>query len=33
MTSPFDTPERTAFRDSFSRFVETEIRPNANAWD
>ncbi len=33
MTSPFDTPERVSFRDSFARFVDAEIRPNVDAWD
>ncbi len=30
---PFDTQERRQFRESFSRFVESEIRPFVDAWD
>lgn len=33
MTGPFETPERAAFRDTVARFVESELRPNANTWD
>ena len=33
MQNPFDTPERSAFRQSFSKFVETEITPFADEWD
>ena len=31
--NPFDTPQRSAFRQSVSRFVENEITPCADAWD
>ena len=30
---PFDTDERAAFRDMVERFVESEVIPNADAWD
>lgn len=33
MQNPFDTDERRAFRDTFRRFVATEITPHADAWD
>lgn len=33
MSSPFDTPERIAFRDGFARFVRTEITPYVDEWD
>ncbi|MGD2132242.1 MAG: acyl-CoA dehydrogenase family protein [Maricaulaceae bacterium] len=33
MKSPFETEERTAFREAIRRFVETEIKPYADEWD
>lgn len=33
MRNAFETDERLAFRASIARFVENEIRPNADAWD
>ncbi len=33
MKSPFETEERAAFRAQIRRFVETEVRPHADAWD
>lgn len=33
MKNPFDTPERAAFRDSFSRFVADEVTPFVDEWD
>ena len=33
MISPFDTPERHAFRDSMARFVQSEIEPYMDEWD
>jgi acyl-CoA dehydrogenase len=33
MKNPFDTPERVAFRDSFTRFVADEITPFVDEWD
>ncbi|MCY6380130.1 acyl-CoA dehydrogenase family protein [Hoeflea prorocentri] len=33
MQHPFETPERSAFRQSFSKFVESEITPFADEWD
>jgi acyl-CoA dehydrogenase len=33
MASPFDTRERIAFRETLANFVNTEIRPNVDAWD
>ncbi|MEM9107901.1 MAG: acyl-CoA dehydrogenase family protein [Pseudomonadota bacterium] len=33
MQNPFETPERLAFRESFSKFVDREIRPYADEWD
>ncbi len=33
MRSPFDTPERTAFRETLRSFVATEITPYVDEWD
>ncbi len=33
MKSPFETPERTAFRETLREFVAREITPFANEWD
>ena len=33
MHKPFDTAERSAFRDSIARFVERAMRPFADQWD
>ena len=33
MPSPFDTPERRAFRDSLRSFVAREITPFCDDWD
>lgn len=33
MKNPFETGEQRAFRDSFAKFVDTEIRPFADEWD
>ena len=33
MANPFSTPERDAWRRTLREFVETELRPNADAWD
>ena len=33
MKNPFDTSERTAFRQTLEDFVDREIRPFADAWD
>lgn len=33
MSSPFFTAEHDAFRDQVRRFVDAEIRPNADAWE
>ena len=33
LPSPFMTPEREAFRQSFARFVDTEIKPNIEQWE
>ncbi|UWQ92238.1 acyl-CoA dehydrogenase family protein [Rhodobacteraceae bacterium M382] len=33
MTSPFDTPERSAFRDTMQSFVAQEITPHCDTWD
>lgn len=33
MLNPFETEERSAFRETIRRFVETEIRPFADDWD
>ncbi len=33
MRNPFETEERTAFRDAVIRLVEREIRPYADEWD
>lgn len=33
MKNPFDTPERIALRDSFTKFVDAEIKPNVDEWD
>ncbi len=33
MLSPHDTEERRQFRETIRRFVEAEVRPNADAWD
>jgi acyl-CoA dehydrogenase len=33
MKNPFDTQERRAYRESFTRFVDNDIRPFADAWD
>ncbi|WP_136656619.1 acyl-CoA dehydrogenase family protein [Nitratireductor sp. XY-223] len=33
MKNPFETDEQRAFRDSFARFVDTEIKPFADEWD
>ena len=33
MQNPFETEERTAFREQVRRFVAAEITPNVDAWD
>jgi len=33
MKNPFDTSERSAFRDAVTRFVRSEIEPHADEWD
>jgi acyl-CoA dehydrogenase len=33
MRSPFETPERAAFRETIRRFVDTELRPHVDEWD
>jgi acyl-CoA dehydrogenase len=33
MLNPFETEERKAFRETVRRYVETEIKPNVDAWD
>ena len=33
MRSPFETPERKAFRENIVRFVNEEVKPHADAWD
>lgn len=33
MKNPFETDERTAFRDTIRRWVETEVKPYADDWD
>jgi len=33
MINPFDNEERRAFRDTMTRFVETEIKPFVDEWD
>ena len=33
MENPFETPERKAFRETVTRFVESEIKPYADQWD
>lgn len=33
MKNPFETEERTAFRETLKSFVEAEIRPYADEWD
>jgi acyl-CoA dehydrogenase len=33
MISPFETPERRAFRDSMARFIQSEIGPYVDEWD
>ena len=33
LISPFMTPERENFRNSFQRFVDTEIHPNIEKWE
>jgi len=33
LPNPFDTPERKAFRETATNFIETEIRPYAYEWD
>jgi acyl-CoA dehydrogenase len=33
MINPFDTEERTAYRDTLRKFVATEIKPYADEWD
>jgi len=33
MINPFDTEERTAYRDTLRKFVAAEIKPYADEWD
>lgn len=33
MNNPFETPERTAFRDTLREFVAREITPHVDSWD
>ena len=32
MPNPFSTPERDAWRQTLRQFVETELKPHADAW-